>query len=127
VHTSFYVLLIAMPIVGYTANSAYGATTPVFGLFELPPIVGKNEALATPLFTLHRWVGYLVILLVLTHVSGALYHTIRGDGVITRMLPGGGMSGAADRPLHHPSPSFARSVQNQRSPTVITSPGRTGL
>jgi cytochrome b561 len=88
VHTSLYVLLLAMPIVGYIANSAYGATTPFFGLFELPGIVGKNEQLATQLFTLHRWVGWLVILLVLTHVSAALYHHfIRRDAVLKRMLP----------------------------------------
>jgi cytochrome b561 len=88
VHTSFYVLLLAMPIVGYVANSAYGATTPFFGLFEVPAIVDKNEALATQLFTLHRWVGYVLILLVLTHVSAALYHHfIRGDNVLRRMLP----------------------------------------
>lgn len=106
VHTSFYVLLIAMPIVGYIANSAYGAATPVFGLFELPGIIGKDEALATPLFTLHRWVGYLLILLVLMHVSAALYHYGHGDGVLQRMLPGGGMSGTAERPTHRPSAGF---------------------
>jgi cytochrome b561 len=88
VHTLFYVLLLAMPIVGYIANSAYGATTPFFGLFEIPPIIAKDEALATPLFTLHRWVGYLLIALVVTHVSAALYHHfVRGDNVLRRMLP----------------------------------------
>jgi cytochrome b561 len=88
VHTSFYALLLAMPIVGYIANSAFGAPTPFFGLFNVPPIVEKNEALATPLFTIHRWVGWLVIILVLTHVSAALYHHfVRGDSVLRRMLP----------------------------------------
>jgi cytochrome b561 len=88
VHTSLYVLLLAMPIVGYIANSAFGAATPFFGLFELPPIIGRNEGLATQLFALHRWVGWLVILLVLIHVSAALYHHfIRGDAVLKRMLP----------------------------------------
>ena len=88
VHTSFYVLLIAMPIVGYLANSAYGAPTPFFGLLELPPIVEKNEALATPLFAVHRWVGFLLVVLVLLHVGAALYHhVIRGDNVLLRMLP----------------------------------------
>ena len=87
-HTSLYVLLLAMPIVGYIANSAYGAPTPFFGLFDLPPIVGKNEALATQLFTIHRWVGWLVIALVLMHVGAALYHYfIRRDNVLKRMLP----------------------------------------
>ena len=88
VHTSLYVLLLAMPIVGYTANSAYGAPTPFFGLFSLPPIAGKDEALAMQLFTIHRWVGWLVIALVLMHVGAALYHQfIRRDSVLKRMLP----------------------------------------
>jgi cytochrome b561 len=88
VHTSLYVLLVAMPIVGYIANSVYGAPTPFFGLFDLPPLVSKNEALATQLFTIHRWVGWLLIVLVLIHVSAALYHHfIRGDSVLKRMLP----------------------------------------
>jgi len=88
VHTLLYVLLLAMPIVGHIANSAYGAPTPFFGLFNLPPFVGKNEALATQLLTLHRWVGFLVIALVLMHVGAALYHYfVRHDTVLQRMLP----------------------------------------
>ena len=88
VHTSLYVLLLAMPIAGYIANSAFGAVTPFFGLFDLPPIVDKNEVLAAQLFTIHRWVGWLVIVLVLIHVSAALYHyLIRRDSVLQRMLP----------------------------------------
>lgn len=88
VHTSIYVLLFAMPVVGYIANSAFGASTPFFGLFNLPPTISKNEALATQLFTVHRWTGRLLIVLVLTHVGAALYHYfIRRDDVLKRMLP----------------------------------------
>ncbi|MGZ8324960.1 MAG: cytochrome b [Rhodoplanes sp.] len=88
VHGLRYLLLLAMPVVGYVANSAYGATTPFFGLFTLPKIVADNEALATQLFTLHRWAGFLVIALVLMHVGAALYHyVVRGDTVLQRMLP----------------------------------------
>jgi len=88
VHTTLYVLLLAMPIVGYIANQAFGAPTPFFGLFNLPQFIGKNEELAKQLFTLHRWAGYLLILIVLTHVSAALYHHFaRGDSVLKRMLP----------------------------------------
>ena len=88
VHTTLYALLLAMPIVGYIANSAYGAPTPFFGLFNLPAIIAENKALATQLFTIHRWVGWFVIMLVLLHVSAALYHYfLRGDTVLQRMLP----------------------------------------
>lgn len=88
VHGALYVLLVAMPVVGTIANSAYGASTPFFGLFTLPKIIGGNQALATQLFTLHRWTGFLVILLVLLHVGAALYHYfVRRDTVLQRMLP----------------------------------------
>jgi cytochrome b561 len=88
VHGSLYGLLIVMPIVGYFANSAFGASTPFFGLFDLPPMIGKNEALATPLFAIHRWMGWLLIILVLMHVGAALFHYfIRRDNVLQRMLP----------------------------------------
>ena len=109
VHTSFYVLLLAMPIVGYIANSAFGAPTPFFGLFNVPAIVGKDEALATQLFTIHRWVGWLVIILVLTHVSAALYHHfIRGDNVLRRMLPRALGGSAVVAGGHQPSAAVAR-------------------
>ena len=81
-------MLLAMPIVGYLANSTFGAPTPFFGLFNIPPIVGKNEALSTLLFTVHRWAGWLLIALVLMHIGAALYHHfIRRDDVLKRMLP----------------------------------------
>ncbi|HKY09414.1 MAG TPA: cytochrome b/b6 domain-containing protein [Candidatus Binatia bacterium] len=55
---------------------------------ELPPIIGKNEALSTQLFTIHRFAGRLLIALVLMHVGAALFHTVvRRDNAINRMLP----------------------------------------
>ena len=88
VHGLLYVLLLAMPVVGYVANSAYGAPTPFFGLFTLPKIAADDQALATQLFTLHRWTGFLVILLAAMHIGGALFHVvIRRDTVLQRMLP----------------------------------------
>jgi cytochrome b561 len=87
-HGLLYLLLVAMPIVGYIANSLYGAPTPFFGLFELPPIVAENQPLSEKLFALHRWSGFLLIVLVLMHLGAALYHhVVRGDNVLRRMLP----------------------------------------
>lgn len=88
VHGLLYVLLIGMSVVGYVANSAYGATTPFFGLFELPKIVADNEALANRLFAMHRLTGFLVVGLVGAHIAGALMHfVIKRDTVLQRMLP----------------------------------------
>jgi cytochrome b561 len=61
---------------------------PFFGLFSLPPIVGPNEALSTQIFTVHRYVGFFVGVLVVMHIGAALQHYfIIKDGVLQRMLP----------------------------------------
>ena len=88
VHGLLYVLLLAMPIVGYVANSAYGASTPFFGLFELPALVGKNESLVDDAIHAASLGGLAGDLLVLLHIGAALHHHfIRGDNVLRRMLP----------------------------------------
>jgi cytochrome b561 len=88
VHGLLYVLLIVMPIVGLTANSIYGATISFFGLFNIPPFTPQNEDLANQLFTIHRWIGWVIIALVVAHIGGALQHyLIERDGVLQRMLP----------------------------------------
>jgi cytochrome b561 len=90
VHTLLYVLLVVQPILGYLANSAYGATTTFFGFFEIPPIIGKNEPLYGRLALIHRSLGFGIALLVLMHVGAALHHYfLRRDRVLHRMLPRG--------------------------------------
>ena len=88
VHGLLYVLLILQAIIGYLANSAFGAGTPFFGLFEIPPMIANNEPLSNTLFMFHRWIGIALILLVGLHVAAALQHYfIQRDGVLQRMLP----------------------------------------
>jgi cytochrome b561 len=88
VHGLLYVLLIVQPIVGYWANSAFGATTPFFGLFEIPAFAAHNEQLAMRLFGVHKVLGILIAILALMHIGAALQHYfIHKDGVLQRMLP----------------------------------------
>ena len=88
VHGLLYLLLILMPINGYVANSLFGAATPVFGLFEIPPLLAKNEAFANSIFMVHRLMGFTVLALAAVHIAAALQHYfIRRDGVLQRMLP----------------------------------------
>jgi cytochrome b561 len=87
-HGLLYVLLLLMPIGGWLANSAYGAATPFFGLFELPDLVAKNEALAKQVFATHRVMGFVVTAIVLMHIGAALMHlVVHRDRVLQRMLP----------------------------------------
>jgi cytochrome b561 len=88
VHGLLYLLLLVQPIIGYTANSAFGASTPIFGVFELPPLLAANENLAAALFRIHRWIGISIALLAAMHIGAALQHYfILKDGVLQRMLP----------------------------------------
>ncbi len=89
VHGLLYLLVLAMPVIGYVGHSAFGVSTPFFGLFEFPPIIGKNEPLSEKLFVLHRYLGWAVTAVVVLHIGAALQHYfIRRDRVLQRMLPG---------------------------------------
>lgn len=88
VHMALYVLLIAQALIGWVATSAFGATISFFGLFNVPNLVGKDDALSGTLFAAHLWIGLLIAALVLMHIAAALYHgIIRRDGVLQRMMP----------------------------------------
>ena len=88
VHWSLYALLILTPLVGWIATNAYGAPIGIFGLFELPVLVAKDEALSKVLFGLHETLGLVIAGLVGLHVAAALYHQfVRKDGLIGRMWP----------------------------------------
>jgi cytochrome b561 len=89
VHGLLYVMLLALPLVAWIGMSYFGASTPFFGLFDLPPLpVTKNEALSEQIFVLHRWAGFFTAALAALHIAGALQHyVIHRDGVLQRMLP----------------------------------------
>ena len=63
-HYAFYVVLIAMPLAGLTA------------------ILTGVEWIATA----HEWAALVLIVLAVLHVSGALWHLSKGDGVVHRMI-----------------------------------------
>ncbi len=86
-HLGLYALLLAMPLIGWWATSAYGAPIVVFGLFELPPLVAQDRALSERLFALHGFAGIALALLIAAHAGAALHHHfVRRDGVLRRML-----------------------------------------
>lgn len=88
-HWAFYVILIVLPLLGWTAASAYGVTPYLFGLIPLPKLVGPDKAFAEQVGHVHGAVALLLLALIALHVSGALYHAlVKRDGVIRRMLPG---------------------------------------
>lgn len=90
-HIAFYVLLLAVPLLGWAAVSAgTRGTGTLFGAiqwFDLP--VGKSKELRDLLGDLHGWVVYGTLALIAAHIGGALKHQFFDEDVVFhRMLPG---------------------------------------
>ncbi len=88
VHGLIYAALIAMPLIGWAGTHAFGAPVNIFWLFDLPAFIGKDEALANRLFSLHLALGLALAGLVVLHAGAALAHRfVRRDTVLARMWP----------------------------------------
>lgn len=91
VHSLFYILLIAMPVLGWIAMSSYGRGINVFGLFTWPALpIATNPDVAGTIFDIHGLLGTILVVLIALHVAGALKHQfVDRDGNLYRMLPFG--------------------------------------
>ena len=87
-HAGLYLLLVAAPIAGWLAASAAGLGISWFGWFTVPSLIDKTPALAKTFEELHETLVITLALLVLVHAGAAVYHAVRRDGVMSRMLPG---------------------------------------
>ena len=86
-HWALYFLLLIQPLVGWIATSAYRAPIKVFWLFELPPIWPVDQPFSEKMFSVHRWLGIAMALLLCAHIGAALYHHfVRKDDVLLRMI-----------------------------------------
>ena len=86
VHWLLYGLLIVQPVIGWLATNAYGAAIPIFWLFHLPALIGKDEALSKILFGAHTAVGLILSGAVALHIAAALHHAlVLKDGTLRRM------------------------------------------
>ena len=88
VHWSIYLLLIVLPILGWIGISLYPALE-IFGLFSLPALTSPAQELANQVLSVHAWLALLLTVLIIGHISMALFHyLVRKDHVLHRMLTG---------------------------------------
>jgi cytochrome b561 len=88
VHLSFYGLLIALPVTGCLLSSAAGIPVSFFGLFMLPDFVHRDGDLFQRYVTIHKFLGYVLILFILVHAGAALrHHFVFKDDTLRKMLP----------------------------------------
>jgi cytochrome b561 len=84
-HLALYALLVATPLIGWAAVSAYPAPLPVLGLFDAPRILPENRALSEALLEIHGVSAYALASLAAIHVAAAVLHARKGDGVMARI------------------------------------------
>jgi cytochrome b561 len=85
---ALYALLFVTTVLGWAGTNAYGDPVSVFGLFDFPTIMGKDQPLSDRIIVWHLICGILIGLIVALHIAGALYHgLVKRDRVLQRMLP----------------------------------------
>ena len=90
VQHTLYVLLFAVPALGWAATNAYGDHVSLFGLFNLPRILDKDQTLSDQIFEWHLYGALAIGALVTLHIGAALYHRfVKRDGLIQRITLGG--------------------------------------
>lgn len=86
-HIALYVLLLAMPLLGWAILSGEGKALIWFGL-ELPALISPDKELADWLEDLHSTIGTMGYFLIGLHAAAGLYHHyIQRDNTLLRMLP----------------------------------------
>ena len=96
VHLLFYILLIATPLAGWAVVSISPRNIPTsyFHLFTWPhigllhdlDIAARRHDISTAV-TIHNGLAFFSLGRIGLHVVAALYHQLRGHGVLGRMLP----------------------------------------
>jgi cytochrome b561 len=85
-HLALYGLMVAMPLLGWFALSAFGKPIPFFGL-ALPALVAENKELGRSIMEVHELGGNLGYLLIGGHAAAALFHHYWiKDNTLRRML-----------------------------------------
>lgn len=89
VQALLYLLMIAMPLLGWAVLSAKGRAVPFFWGIELPPLLAPDKALAHTLMDVHETGANLGYALLALHTAAALlHHYVLHDNTLLRMLPG---------------------------------------
>jgi cytochrome b561 len=82
------VLTVAIPLGGWLMSSAAGRPVVMFGLWQLPDLIGVNKDLAGQIKEVHETAAWALLALVCLHTAAALKHQfINKDSVLARMLP----------------------------------------
>lgn len=87
-HYAFYVLMIAMPLLGLTMQWTGAYPIVLDADIRLPTLLPQSDAMHTLLWDAHFYLAFAFFAVILLHVAAALFHAlIRRDGVFESMAP----------------------------------------
>lgn len=90
-HAAIYVLLVVVPVAGYTRVRAGGFPIETLDALGVPTLVPRSDTVAGIASTIHFGAGLVLAALIALHIGAALHHGIvRRDGVFARMWPPAG-------------------------------------
>ncbi|MFO1074740.1 MAG: cytochrome b [Geminicoccaceae bacterium] len=85
-HMLLYALLFLMPVTGFLYTTLSGYPVPLFMVWDLARLVPVNKPLGEWFEIAHLSLQWLLYLVVVLHVAGALnHHLVRKDWVLRRM------------------------------------------
>lgn len=85
-HVALYVLIFAVCISGYMSSSYSGWGTTLWWAIDLPYWGREDEDLNIFYSDIHLWTCWALLAVIAVHLSGAVYHAFRNDGIVRRML-----------------------------------------
>ena len=85
-HFLLYIIIFACCSTGYMSSSYSGWSTTLWWVLELPNWGYEDEERNIFYSDIHLWTCWALLALISVHVSGAVYHAFRNDGVVRRML-----------------------------------------
>jgi cytochrome b561 len=87
-HVVLYVLMLAIPATGYLYNSASNIPVVYLGIVPLPRLIDPDPVLKETFKTLHVFLNYVLLSLVVLHLLAVVKHQVLDrDGLLSRMLP----------------------------------------
>jgi cytochrome b561 len=88
-HAALYLLLAAVPMLGWALTNARGTALRAAGLFGLPALVATDPDRADTLHDWHEDAAWVLLAFVALHAAAALWHHfIARDGILHAMWPG---------------------------------------